>query len=109
MADTQTVTPSEWDAQGNPVQANAASVHEWDASGNPVSQAGGLLTKGNIDLYNRHKIPNPRGGTSTVYSMSFEENGKEILVPKAADGRILSDKEAIERYHKTGEHLGIFK
>lgn len=69
----------------------------------------GLVEPGNIDLYERPKIPNPQGGTSTVFSMSFEENGQEILVPRAADGRILSEKEAIDRYRKTRQHLGKFK
>lgn len=42
--------------------------------------------------------------------MSFNEGGKEILVPRVAvDGsRILSPQEAIDQYHKTGQHLGMF-
>ena len=28
--------PTEWDAQGNPVQASGGAVGEWDAAGNPV-------------------------------------------------------------------------
>lgn len=71
-------------------------------------RAAGLVEPGNIDLYNRPKISNPKGGTSTVYSTSFEEDGKEVLVPRAADGRILTEQEARDRYHRTGEHLGKF-
>jgi hypothetical protein len=72
-------------------------------------KAQGLLEPGNIDLYNRPSIPNPKGGQSTVYSTSFgDDKGREILVPRAADGKILSEKEAEQRYYKTGEHLGIF-
>ena len=69
----------------------------------------GLLEPGNIDLYNRPQIHNPQGGISTVYSTSFgDDKGREILVPRAADGKILSEKAAEQRYYKTGEHLGIF-
>lgn len=68
----------------------------------------GMVEKGNIELRNRQQIPN-NGKTSTVYSTSFEEDGIEILVPRAADGKILSEKEAIDRYHRTGEHLGKFR
>lgn len=69
----------------------------------------GLIEKGNINLFNRPNIPNPNGGISTVYSTSFgDDKGREILVPRAADGKILTEKEAEERYYRTGEHLGIF-
>jgi hypothetical protein len=42
--------------------------------------------------------------------MSFEDNGREILIPTVAhDGsRLLSEEEAIDQYRTTGRHLGIF-
>lgn len=73
-------------------------------------EVSGLLERGNIDLYNRPSVPNPQGGTSTVYSTSFNIGGKEVLVPRVSeDGkRILSPQEALEQYKQTGKHLGIF-
>lgn len=70
----------------------------------------GMLEPGNVDLTNRPDVVNPDGSHSSVRSMSFEENGREILVPTVSeDGRIMTDDEAIAQYHRTGRHLGKFK
>jgi hypothetical protein len=50
-----------------------------DNSSAKASPNDGLIEKGNIDLYNRPSITNPKGGKSTVYSTSFgDEKGREI-------------------------------
>jgi hypothetical protein len=68
----------------------------------------GQIESGNINLQDRPQVKN-KGKTSTVLSMSFEEDGVEILVPMVSDdGRIMTEDEAIEQYHRTGNHLGKF-
>lgn len=74
-----------------------------------VPTAAGLLTPGNIDLAHRPRVTNADGSTSTVRSISIEQDGEEILIPTvSADGRLLSDADAIAAFKKTGQHLGIF-
>ena len=54
---------------------------------------------GNINLANRPAVQNPDGSVSTVRSMSFNEDGKEVLVPTVSqDGRTLTPQQAIDTY-----------
>jgi len=69
----------------------------------------GLLEPGNItNLYNRPALKNADGSYSTTKSKSWNIEGKETLLPTVVNGKQLSDKEAIQRYKDTGEHLGKF-
>ena len=73
-----------------------------------IQHSEGIYGKGNINLNNRPVVKNSDGTISTVRSMSFNEDGKEILIPTVVNGKIVSDEEAIDHYHKTGEYLGKF-
>jgi hypothetical protein len=71
----------------------------------------GMHMPGNIDLTNRPVVYNPEtGGHSTVWSMGIGlDDGKEALIPRVSnDGKILSEKEAIEQFKNSRQHLGIF-
>lgn len=74
----------------------------------------GKYGKGNIDLTQRPVVHNDDGSVSTTKSMSFEADegkfkGKEVLVPTIReDGKVMTDKESIEHFYKTGKYLGVF-
>ena len=64
---------------------------------------------GNINLANRPVVQNPDGSVSTTRSMSFNEDGKEVLIPTVSqNGTIMDPRQAIDEYHRTGQNLGLF-
>lgn len=66
-----------------------------------------LMEKNQGGLFS-NPVVNEDGSVSTVRTISFEEDGKEILIPTVINGRIVSDEEAIEHYHRTGFNFGKF-
>lgn len=85
---------------------------EWEdvVVGNTQSVVEGYT--GNIDLASRPVYTNEDGSISTEVSMSFNDKGKEVLIPtiRTENGKRIdmSQEEAIAWYDKSGEHLGIF-
>lgn len=88
-----------------------ASAPILDGKYRVAGEAPGMVAPGNIDLGHRPDVKNADGSHSSVRSMSFEENGQEILVPTVPEdgSHIMSDNEAIAQYHRTGKFLGKFK
>ena len=90
-------------AQQQPTDADAVTRQANLYANIPVDYTG------NINLANRPAVQNPDGSVSTVRSMSFNEDGKEVLVPTVSqDGRNLTPQQAIDTYHQTGQNLGKF-
>ena len=68
----------------------------------------GRYGKGNIDLNRRQVVHNRDGSISTERSFSANFDGKEVLLPTVINGKVVSERQAINHYLKTGEHLGEF-
>lgn len=68
----------------------------------------GLIVVGNIDINHRPVVFNADGTVSTVFDISFEEDGLEVLIPKVVGDTILSDAAAIAWYQSSHQHLGKF-
>ena len=65
--------------------------------------------QGNIDLRIRPKVRNSDGSYSTVRTIGIEVDGMYINIPTVINGKVVSNKEAIEHFQRTGQHLGKFK
>ena len=96
-----------------PVQEGNVFPHQGDGKPHYMAPSDpsptGLVEPGNIDLNNQPVVGHANGSISTVKSMSFDEDGKEVVVPMVSpEGKMLSDKEAFDLYRKTGKHLGKF-
>lgn len=69
----------------------------------------GMVEPGNINLSTRPVVRNANGSISTVRSITIEQDGRAILIPTVVGNAVVSDKDAIEHFRQTGEHLGIFQ
>jgi hypothetical protein len=68
----------------------------------------GMTKVGNIDLANRPLVKLGNGEIGTIRSMGINVDGRETLIPTIYDGKAHTSKEAIDRFYKTGKHLGVF-
>jgi len=65
--------------------------------------------QGNIDLRIKKPIKNKDGSISTVRTIGIEADGMFVNIPTVINGKIVSNKEAVVHYRKTGQHLGKYK
>ena len=65
--------------------------------------------RGNIGLTSRTPVRNPDNSISTEHSITIEEDGEYINIPTVVNGKIISDEQAIEHYHKqdAGDYADI--
>lgn len=85
----------------------------------------GLISPGNLPIWNRPSVQNPDGTHSSEYSISYgDDGGHEVLVPTVVDGKFLTPdgtkppegspqeksmfKRAIQYGQRTGQNLGVF-
>lgn len=74
----------------------------------PKGDANGMIEKGSIDLTKRAVVKNKDGSVSAERSITITEGGVAVLIPTVVGGKVVSDREAVAHYRKTGQHLGKF-
>lgn len=67
-----------------------------------------MIAVPSINLNTRVPVKNEDGSVSTEESITIEEDGVFTNIPTIINGSRVSEEQAIEHYHKTGEHLGRF-
>lgn len=66
--------------------------------------------QGNVNLFTRPYTKNPDGSQSSIYSTSFDQGGKEVLVPGVGEHGegILPEGGPYNQFKSTGHYLGKF-
>lgn len=67
-----------------------------------------MIEEPTAELWDRQQVRNPNGTYSTAVSITIEEDNVLIVLPTCYDGSIHTTEEAVQHYHETGEHFGIF-
>jgi hypothetical protein len=57
---------------------------------------------------NRPSYTDKSGHKRSEYKMGIRDKGKEVLIPTVVNGRQLTPRQAVNRYKKTGYHMGKF-
>lgn len=73
-----------------------------------VTKPQGMIEPGNLDPFHRKILHTSRNGYSTTLSFSIGTDKGETLIPQVVEGKLLTKRQAIAHYMKTGQHLGIF-
>jgi hypothetical protein len=76
----------------------------------------GLVIPGNIDLTKRPIVRNANGSVSTVRSVSWNlpvrvdrgVRNLEVLMPEVIGQSVVSARQALNHFERTGQHLGMF-
>ena len=92
--------------QGGQPRTQPQSVTKNDIDPSLISK--GLLEPGNINLRGRPLISMSNGQVGSEYSVSFTQDGKEVLVPTIFDGKSHTPQEAWQHYLQTGQHMGKY-
>lgn len=125
MAKRMGIDPSAFDSGEYLIHYNKTPITEYT----PGKKYGGWLSKyqsgglsmGDYDLttapkrgdyllpdINRPSYIDEAGNKRSEYRMGKNIDGKETLIPTVVGGKQLSEDEALDRYYKTGLHMGQF-
>lgn len=99
---------------GEEFAQGAVSIANHEKAYKTVEEEIGQYGMGNVNLYQRPVYTNADGSISTVDSVTFEIDGKFVLLPTIArdeNGKVIrleTDEEILAHFGETGEFLGEF-
>lgn len=67
-----------------------------------------MIEEPTAELWDRQQVLNEDNTYSTSVSVTIEEDDTLIVIPTCYDGSIHTVEQAVQHYHETGEHFGIF-
>lgn len=67
-----------------------------------------MIEEPTAELWDRQQVLNADNTYSTSVSVTIEEDDTLIVIPTCYDGSIHTVEQAVQHYHETGEHFGIF-
>lgn len=69
----------------------------------------GLVSPGNLDISNPVPAMTDQGDMALLKPVAIETPQGVVLIPTVVNGQQIPEHEAIQMYHQTGQHLGMFR
>lgn len=91
-----------------PQAAPATALPPVQQQGYDLTKPSGMVVPGNLDPWHRKRLENGNGTYSTTLSFGIGTDKGETVIPQVVAGKLLTKRQAIAHFNKTGQNLGSF-